>query len=48
MLKRVWWCRRSKMESWRWTICCPMSCSNGRKHARVGGSKRSHVALKCC
>jgi hypothetical protein len=23
MLKKVWWCKRSKMESWKWTICCP-------------------------
>ncbi len=47
MLERVWWCRRSKMESWKWTICCPMHCSNGRKHTRVGGGRRSHVALRC-
>jgi L,D-peptidoglycan transpeptidase YkuD (ErfK/YbiS/YcfS/YnhG family) len=35
MLERVWWCRCSKMESWNRTICCPMSCSNERKHART-------------
>jgi hypothetical protein len=46
MLKRLWWCRRSEMESWNWTICCRMSCSNGRKHARARGGKRSHVVFK--
>jgi len=29
MLEKVWWCKCSKMESWSWTICCSMSCSNG-------------------
>jgi hypothetical protein len=48
MLERVWWCRHSKMESWSWTICCPMSYSNGRRHAWVEGGKKSHVVLKCC
>jgi hypothetical protein len=39
MLEKVWCCKHSKMESWNWTICCPMSCSNGRRHARVGGGR---------
>jgi hypothetical protein len=30
------------------SICCPISCSNGRKHTRAGGGKKSHVALRCC
>jgi hypothetical protein len=25
-----------------------MNCSNKGRHARIGGNKRSHVALKCC
>jgi hypothetical protein len=37
MLDRVWWCKCSEMESWNWTICCPMSCSNGRRHTRARG-----------
>jgi hypothetical protein len=48
MLKKVWWCKCSKMESWSWTICCLMNCSNGRRHAWTGGNRRSHVALRCC
>jgi hypothetical protein len=28
--------------------CYLMSCSNEGKHARIGGSKRSPGALKCC
>jgi hypothetical protein len=47
-LERVWWCRHFEMESWNWTICCPMSCSNGRRHVWAGGGRRSHVALRCC
>jgi hypothetical protein len=48
MLKKVWWCKCSKMVSWKWTICYPMSCSEGGKHIRAGGNKRSHATLKCC
>jgi len=48
MLKKVRWCRRSKMESWNWIICCPMSCLNEKKHAWIKGGRRSHAALKCC
>jgi hypothetical protein len=48
MLERVWWCRCSKMESWNWTICCSISCSNGGKHAHVGGGRRSHATLSYC
>jgi hypothetical protein len=48
MLKRVWWCKHSKMKSWRWTICCRMSCSKRGRHACARGSRRSHVALRCC
>jgi hypothetical protein len=44
MLIKVWWCRRSKMESWSWTIYCPMSCFK-KKHAQVGGGRRSHVEV---
>jgi hypothetical protein len=47
MLEKVWWWRHSEMESWSWTICCLMSCSNGGRHAWVRGGRRSHVALKC-
>jgi hypothetical protein len=47
MLDRVWWCRRSKMESWSWIGCFPMSCSNGGKHTRARGGKKSHVTLRC-
>ncbi len=48
MLERVWWSICSKIESWSWTICCSMSCSNGRRHAWAKGGKRSHVAFRCC
>jgi hypothetical protein len=48
MLERVWWCKRSKMESWSWTICCSMNCLNGGRHAWAGGGRRSHAALRCC
>jgi hypothetical protein len=47
MLERVWWCKLCKMELWNWAICYPMTCLNGRKHAQVGGGRRSHDALKC-
>ncbi len=48
MLERVWWWRCSEMESWSWTICCPMNCSNGGKHAWAGGGRKSHTTLRCC
>jgi len=48
MLKNVWWCKCSKMEPWKWTICCSMNCSKVRKHTHVRGDKRSHVALRWC
>jgi hypothetical protein len=48
MLGKVWWCKPSDMESWNWTICCLMGCSNGGKHAWAKGSGRSHVTLRCC
>ncbi len=48
LLEKVWWCKCFKMESWSWTICCPMSCSNGRKHAHATSGKRSHATLRCC
>jgi hypothetical protein len=48
VLKKVWWCRHSKMESWSWIVCCPMNCSNKRKHVWIGGNRKSHVAFKCC
>jgi hypothetical protein len=32
MLENIWWCKCSKMEIWRWTICCLMNCSKGKKH----------------
>jgi hypothetical protein len=48
MLKRVWWCKHSEMEFWNWTICCPMSCWNEKKHAWATGDKKSHAALRCC
>jgi hypothetical protein len=48
MLEKVWWCKPSDMESWNWTICCLMSCSNGGKHAWAKGGGRSHVTLRCC
>jgi hypothetical protein len=43
MLEKVWQCKRSKMESWSWIICCPRSCSNGGRHARAKSGRRSHV-----
>ncbi len=48
MLERAWRCKHSKMESWNWTIHCPMSCSNGRRLTWASGGKRSHVALRHC
>jgi hypothetical protein len=48
MLKKVWWCKWSKIESWSWTFCCLMNYSNGGRHARIEGGRRSHAALKCC
>jgi len=48
MLERVWRWKRFEMESWSWTNCCPINCSNGRKHTLVGGGRRSHATLKCC
>jgi hypothetical protein len=48
MLEKVWWCKCSKMESWNWTICCPMNCSKGKRHVRVGDGKRLQVTLRCC
>jgi hypothetical protein len=48
MLKRVWWCGCSEMEFLNWTICCPMKCSNERRHAQTRDNKRSHAILKCC
>jgi hypothetical protein len=33
ILERVSLCRHFEMESWSWTICCPMSCSNEEKDA---------------
>jgi hypothetical protein len=49
MLERVWWCKHSKMESWSWTICYLISCSNGRRYAQVEcgrKSRRLEVLLK--
>jgi hypothetical protein len=48
MLEKVWSCKHFKMESWRWTICCLICCSKGRKHVHVLGNRRPHVALRCC
>jgi hypothetical protein len=45
MLENVWWCRHSKIESWSWTICCLMNCSNKGRYAQVEGGRRSHAAL---
>jgi hypothetical protein len=39
ILGKVQWCICSKMEFWSWTICCSMSCSNGGRHAWVGGDR---------
>jgi hypothetical protein len=41
MLERVWWCKHSKMEFWNQTICCSMNCSNGKRHIRIRGGRRS-------
>jgi len=46
MLEKVWWSRHFEMESWSWTICCLMGCSNGGRHTRARGGRRSHIALK--
>jgi hypothetical protein len=43
MLKRVWWCKRSKMESWRWTICCLMNCSKGEGDMFVLAAIKYHM-----
>jgi hypothetical protein len=48
MLERVSWCRCFKMKFCSWTICCPMSYSNGGRHAQAGDGRRSHVTLRCC
>jgi hypothetical protein len=48
MLKKVWWCRHSKIKFRNQTIYCSMNCSNKRVYARVGGSRKSHAALSCC
>jgi hypothetical protein len=48
MLKKVWWCKQSKMECWSWTICCMMNCTNGGRHAWAKGNRNSHATLKCC
>jgi hypothetical protein len=48
MLKRLWWCKHSEMESWSRTICCRMSCSNRGKQTWTKGGRRSHIALRCC
>jgi hypothetical protein len=45
MLKQIWWCRCSKMESWSSPIYCLMNCSNGGRHARARGGKRSHAVV---
>jgi hypothetical protein len=48
MLGKVWRCKCFEMESWSQTICCPMNCSNKRKHVRTRGGRRSHGILRCC
>jgi len=48
MLKKVWWCKCSKMEFKKWTICCQMNCSKREKHIRAKGYKRLHVISRCC
>ncbi len=48
MLKRVWWSKHSKMKSWKWTICCPNELLKKKETCMCCGSKRSHVALRCC
>jgi len=47
MLKKVWWCKCFKMESWNWTIYYQMNCSNEQRHAQFGDGRRSHAALRC-
>jgi hypothetical protein len=42
-LKKVWWCKCSKMESWRWTICCSMSCSKEGRCVCVRGGRKSQL-----
>jgi hypothetical protein len=48
MLEKIRWCKHFEMEFWSWIICCPMNCSNERRHVWVGGGRKSQVALKCC
>jgi hypothetical protein len=48
MLEHVWWCKCFEMESWSWSICCSMNCSNGRIHAHAKDGRRSHATFKCC
>jgi len=48
MFEKVWWCKHSEMEYWSWTICCSMSCSNERRHARATNGKKSQAILRCC
>jgi hypothetical protein len=45
--KMIWWWKFFEMKIWNKTIYCPMSCSNGRKHAQTKGCKRSHATLRC-
>jgi hypothetical protein len=40
MLKRVWWCKCFKMESWSQTIWCLMSCSKIGRHVHGRGGRR--------
>jgi hypothetical protein len=47
MLEKVRWCKHSEMESWSWTICWPMNCSNRRRHTQTGGGRKSHASLRC-
>jgi hypothetical protein len=44
MLERLWWCKHFKMESWSWTICCPMNCSNARNTHGLGAIKDHHMS----
>ncbi len=48
MLKRVWWCKCSKMEFGNQTICCPMSYSKEGRHAHGRGDRKSQATSKCC
>jgi hypothetical protein len=52
MLERVWWCKCSEIESWNWTICCLMNCSNGGTHTWARGGRRLHWGIAgkemCC